>query len=178
MIDASIRKSKVPSELFDLMQNDALSVIALHSFTLGYHNIARNKSDQQLFPRLEYLFYVLPVVYNYASMIGFLNSNELYTALVKEPSVSLGLQDRANKMVFQTFDALNLAFSKLILEIDLENNSVKLLRPFSSKKLPIYLSSLQSYDSVKQIQDSAYKLGSIFAKKHDKNLQLDLNIRF
>jgi hypothetical protein len=166
------------TDLFDLMQNDALGVIALHSFTLGYHNIARNKTGGELFPKLSYLFYVLPVVYNYASMVGFLNSNELYTALVKEPSVSLGLQERANKMVFQTFDALNLAFSKKILGIDRDKNIIILVRPFTSKKLPIYLSSFRSYDSLKQIQDSAFKFGSIFAKKHDKNLQLDLNIRF
>ena len=178
MNEISLSNANTASDLFDLMQNDALSVLALHSFILGYHNIARNKVDQRLFPKVEYLFYVLPIVYNYASMIGFLNSNELYTALVKEPSVSLGLQDRANKMVFQTFDALNLAFSKKILDIDKETDTVILLRPFTSKKLPTYLSSLRSYDSVKQIQDSAFKLGSIFAKKHDKNLQLDLNIRF
>lgn len=98
--------------LFELMQNDALGVIALHSFTLGYHNIAKNKSNKVFFPRLEYLFFVLPIVYNYSAMLSFLNSNELYTALMKEHSILLGLQERARKMTGQTFDGLNLAFSK------------------------------------------------------------------
>lgn len=164
--------------LFELMQNDALSVIALHSFTLGYHTIAKNRKSESTFPRLEYLFFVLPIVYNYSAMLSFLNSNELYTALMKEHSILLGLQERAEKMSVQTFDGLNLAFSKKILSINKENGSIILLRPYTGKKLVLAMSSNISYDSVKQIQDSAYKLGCIFAKKHDNNIQNDLNIRF
>ncbi|OCK50769.1 hypothetical protein BA768_18805 [Chryseobacterium sp. CBo1] len=164
--------------LFELMQNDALSVIALHSFTLGYHTIAKNRKSEMTFPRLEYIFFVLPIVYNYSAMLSFLNSNELYTALMKEHSILLGLQERAEKMSVQTFDALNLAFSKKILSINKENGLIILLRPYTAKKLVLAMSSNTSYDSVKQIQDSAYKLGCIFAKKHDNNIQNDLNIRF
>lgn len=178
MIKALDCKQNIENDLFDLMQNETLGTIALQSFTLGYYTISRNRSTEVFFPRLEYMFYVLPIVYNYASMISFLNSNEMYTALLKEPEIILGLQDRANKMVFQTFDALNLAFSKRILSIDKENNTIVLLRPFTSKKLILSMNAYQSYDSVKKIQDSAFKLGSVFAKRHEKNIQLDLNIRF
>jgi len=160
------------------MQNDALAVIALHSFTLGYHNIAKNKKNKVAFPLLEYLFFVLPIVYNYSAMLSFLNSNELYTALMKEHTILLGLQERAEKMTEQTFDGLNLAFSKKILSINKENGTIILLRPYTVRKLKLTLSSNNSFDSVKQLQDSAYKLGSIFAKKHDNNIQNDLNIRF
>ncbi len=69
-------------QLCELMQNDAVSAIALHSFTLGYHAIAKNRSNKSNFPKLEYMFYVLPIIYNYSSMISFLNSQELYTALI------------------------------------------------------------------------------------------------
>jgi len=164
--------------LFELMQNDALGVIAVHSFTLGYYNIARNKEGELKFPKLEYLFFVLPIVYNYSSMLSFLNSNELYTALIKEHSIILGLQERAYKMSKQTFNALNIAFSKKILSIDKDNGTIMLLKPYTSKKLILSISSNNSFDSVKQIQDSAYKLGSVFAKKHEKNIQTSLNIRF
>ena len=164
--------------LFELMQNDALSVIALHSFTLGYHTIAKNRKSEIAFPRLEYLFFVLPIVYNYSAMLSFLNSNELYTALMKEHSILLGLQERAEKMSGQTFNGLNLAFGKKILSINKENGSIILLRPYTARKLVLAMSSNTSFDSVKQIQDSAYKLGCIFAKKHDNNIQNDLNIRF
>lgn len=166
------------TNLFDLMQNDALGVIALHSFTLGYNLIAKNKQLESKFPKLEYLFFVLPIVYNHSAMLSFLNSNELYTALMKEPAILLGLQERACKMSQQTFDGLNLAFSKKILTINKDSNTIVLLKPFSSKKLILSMASYNTFDSVKQIQDSAYKLGSIFAKKHDKNIQHDLNIRF
>lgn len=178
MLNTPEREPDHQNNLFDLMQNEALSVIALQSFTLGYHTIARNRSDEVIYPRLAYMFYVLPIIYNYASMLSFLNSNEMYTALLKEPEIVLGLQDRANKMIYQTFDALNLAFSKKILSIDKTNNTILLLRPFTSKKLSLSMTAYKSYDSVKQIQDSAFKLGSVFAKRHDKNIQLDLNIRF
>ncbi len=164
--------------LFELMQNDALGVIALHSFTLGYHTIAKNRKNDVTFPKLEYLFFVLPIVYNYSAMLSFLNSNELYTALMKEHSILLGLQDRAYKMTKQTFNGLNVAFSKKVLSINKQNGTIILLRPHTVKKLALTMSSNISCDSVKQIQDSAYKLGSIFAKKHDKNIQNDLNIRF
>lgn len=167
-----------PNGLFELMQNDALSAIALQSFTLGYHTIARNRENESAFPKLGYLFYVLPIVYNYSSMIGFLNSTELYTALIKEPSILLGLQERANKMSAQTFDGLNLAFSKRILSINKEDNTIILLRPFTSKKLTLTIAANNTFDSVKKVQDSAYRLGGIFAKRHDKNIQHDLNIRF
>ncbi len=172
------RLAETEYNLFELMQNDALGVIALHSFTLGYHTIAKNRKNEVTFPRLEYLFFVLPIVYNYSAMLSFLNSNELYTALMKEHSILLGLQQRAVKMSEQTFDGLNLAFSKKILSINKENGTIILLRPYTAKKLTLAMSSNTSFDSVKQIQDSAYKLGCIFAKKHDNNIQNDLNIRF
>lgn len=98
--------------LFDLMQNDAIGAIALHSFTLSYHQIAKHKADRLPYPKLDYMFFVLPLVYNYASLTTFLRSTEMYTALNKEPSIRLGLQARSQKMAQQTFDGLNLAFSK------------------------------------------------------------------
>lgn len=164
--------------LFDLIQNDVLSAIAFQSFTLGFHTIAKNRQYENDFPHLKYFFFVLPLVYNYSSMLSFLNSTELYTALLKEPSIILGLQTRAEKMTSQTFDGLNMAFSKKILTIDKENHTIHLLRPFTSKRIALMKSSYTSMDSVKKIQDSAFRIGSIFAKKHDKNMQLDLNIRF
>lgn len=179
MIDERNNFSTVEQyNLFELMQNDALAVIALHSYTLGYHIIAKNRKNEIVFPKFEYLFFVLPIVYNYSAMLSFLNSNELYTALMKEHSILLGLQERAYKMTEQTYDGLNLAFSKKILNIDKVNGTIILQKPYTTKKLVLAMSTNTSYDSVKQIQDSAYKLGSIFAKKHDRNIQNDLNIRF
>lgn len=165
-------------DLFELLQNEVLGAIAMHSFTLGFHNIARNKHMSSKFPELRIMFFVLPIVYNMSTMLSFLNSTELYTAIMKEHSIILGLQERANKMAQQTFNALNLAFSKNILDFNNEDNTVVLLKPFTSKKLPLPVSSLITFDNVKKIQDSSYRLGSIFAKKHEKNIQNDLNIQF
>jgi hypothetical protein len=164
--------------LFDLMQNDVLGAIAFQSFTLGFYNVAKHKENTSEYPKLEYFFYVLPIVYNHASLSSFLSSLELYTALSRDPSIILGLQERANKMVFQTFDGLNLAFSKKILSIDTSGNTIRLLKPFSSKKLTLPLGSYSLHDSVKSIQDCSYRVGNIFAKRHDKNLQSELNIAF
>ncbi|WP_346238685.1 three component ABC system middle component [Niabella insulamsoli] len=166
------------TNLFELLQNDALGVIALHSFTLGYHNVAKRKEHKLDFPKLEYMFFVLPIVYNYSSLAIFLSSNEVYTALHKEPTIRLGLQERAAKMAGQTFDAMNVAFSKRILGYQKENATITLLRPFSSNKLILPLSSNSPANSVKKIQTCSYKVGNIFAKRNEKNIQQELNIVF
>jgi hypothetical protein len=163
---------------FDLMQNDALSAIALHSFTWGYHQIAKHKMGQGPYPKLNYMFFVLPLVYNYSALTTFLRSTEVYTALNKEPSVRLGLQARSQKMTQQTFDGLNIAFSKKILGYNEDDSTIILMHGFSSKKLPLTLDAERSYDSVKQIQDCASRVGQIFAKVNEKNIQNDLNITF
>lgn len=164
--------------LFDLIQNDALGAIALHSFTFGYHSIAKNKSDRLPYPKLEYMFYVLPLVYNYTSLTTFLKSTEVYTALNKEPSIRLGLQARSQKMARQTFNGLNIAFSKKILSFKREDYTIILLEQFAKRKLILTSDDNQSYTSVKQIQDCASRVGSIFAKVNEKNIQIDLNIKF
>lgn len=165
------------SNLFELIQNPIIAAIALHSFTLGYNKMAklRNKKGN-LYPRLESLFYVLPIVYHQKSLEIFKSSNELYSAINKNKTIVLGLQERANKMSKQTFDGLNLNFSKCILTYNKENRSIELLPPFNNKKLPLPLSMNDTENSVKRIQDTAFKLGSIFAKKDPKSIQFELNI--
>jgi len=164
--------------LFNILQNSAVGTIALHSFVLGYFNVAKHKEEKETFPRLEYLFYVLPIVFNENSMETFRSSNQLYTALKENNTIILGLQERSNKMSVQTFDALNIAFSKKILTYNKENKTIELLRGYQTKKLPLLLSMNSTENSVKKLQDSANKLGAIFAKRHYINIQTELNIRF
>ena len=160
------------------MQNSAISAIALHSFILGYYKTSRNHDLPKFYPQLVELFYVLPIVYNEDAMKAFGSSNQLYTALISDDTISLDLQERANKMTTQTFDALNLAFSKHILVYNSADKSIDLADGFRTKRLPLNLVMNSSENRIKRIQDSAYKLGTIFAKTNIKNLQLKLNIRF
>ena len=164
--------------LFDVFQNIALSTVALQSFTHGYHEIAKNKGQMANFPKLTHMFYVLPIVYNHNAMTVFGNSIDLYTAIVKDTSITLGLQDRANKMAGQTFDSLNLAFSKNILIWDKENNTIELGHGFKARRMTLFMEMNNTRHAVKLIQDSAHRLGNIFAKKNEKNIQIELNIRF
>jgi len=164
--------------LFSILQNSALSAIALHSFTLGFHNVAKGRENDILFPRLEYMFYVLPIVYNHNSMETFKSSNELYSALTKNSSIVLGLQERAYKLTKRTFNGLNIAFSKKILGYNKKDKTVELMPGFKSKKFTLMLSMNSSENSVKMIQDSAFKLGAIFAKRNPEIIQFELNIRF
>lgn len=166
------------NSLFELMQNTAISTIALHSFTLGFYNVAKKRENTLPYPRLEYMFYVLPIVYNQKAMETFKSSNELYSVLLKESSIILGLQERANKMSKQTFDGLNLAFSKKVLGYNNTDKTIELLKGFNTKKIVLLLSMNNSDNSVKKIQDSAFKLGSIFAKRDKNKIQFELNIRF
>lgn len=166
-----------PSNLFGLIQNSAIGAIALQSFTLGYYGVAKNKEKENPFPKIDYLFYVLPIVYNQSSMNTFRSSNQLYTALLANKAIPLGLQERANKMSQQTFDALNLAFSKQILNYNKEFHTIGLSKGYNNKKLILPMGMSYAENSVKKIQDSAFKLGSLFAKRNKKNIQVELNIK-
>lgn len=166
------------SNLYQIFQNTAISTIALHSFTLGYYKVARNKKFNIPFPPMEYMFFVLPIVYNECTMKIFHSSNQLYTAIMNNHTIVLDLQDRANKMSIQTFDSLNLAFSKKILDYNRSNKVIELKRGFKDRKLVLPMSMMNKDHNVKMIQDSAFKLGGIFAKTDKKNLQINLNIIF
>lgn len=166
------------NNLYDIFQNTAISTIALHSFSLGYFKVAKNIDWESNFPKMEYLFFVLPIVYNQSSMKTFRSSNQLYTALAGNKSITLGLQDRANKMSIQTFDALNLAFSKNILDYNKTDKTIEIKTGFKDKKIILPTSMMDLEHSVKMIQDCAFKLGGIFAKTNKKNLQINLNIVF
>ncbi len=172
----AVAKNPETDTLFALMQNDALGAIAFHSFTLGYNQVAKHKGDKDNFPKLSYMFFVLPIVYNYASMTTFLSSHAIYTALNKDPAIKLGLHSRSLKMSQQTFNGLNVAFSKNILGYNKNDSTIILLRPYTSKKLVLTMGDFKGSTSVKKIQDCSYKLGNIFAKFNEKNIQLDLNI--
>lgn len=164
------------NNLFDLLQNTAVGAIALHGFTLGYHNVAKHKDGMLRFPKLGYCFYVLPIVYNQDAMDTFKSSNELYTVILKNNSIMLGLQERAIKMSQQTFDSLSLSFSKKILSINKLHGTIEIERGFQVKKLPLPLKMNDENNSVKKIQDCAFKLGSIFAKRNENNIRFELNI--
>ena len=77
----------------------------------------------------------------------------------------------------QTFNAINLLHSKKIASYNNIDKTTILMRGFMTEKINIQ-STLGRENIVRNIQDSAYKLGHIFAKNSDKNLQLTLNIRF
>jgi hypothetical protein len=171
-----IKNIKQEFNLYDILQNVAIGALACHSFVQGYCVLAVSKNNKSNFPKLEYLFYVLPIVYHQDTMRTFKSSTELYTALVKNKSILLGLQDRANKMSPQTFDALNLAFNKELLSIN-EANEITIKPEDLRSKISIQ-ATLGRENIVKNIQDTARRLGNMFAKTDDKNIQLELNIRF
>lgn len=159
------------------MQNTGIGALACHSFTYGYYNVAKHRNDKLDYPKLKYMFFVLPIVYHKDTRNVFSSSNELYTAILSNKEIILGLQDRANKMSPQSFNALNLAFSKKILGYNPDNKTIELLRGYMANKINIP-SSLGRDNIVRNIQNGAQKLGHIFAKNTEKNIQLELNIRF
>ena len=160
------------------MQNSAISALAFHSFVLGYNKVSKGKKQEIQFPRIEYAFFVLPIVYNNIALGVFISSDQLFTAISKENSITLGLQERANKMSKQTFDGINIAFSKKILTYNNENKTLELMQGFKSEKIIFNKENVGKDNSVKKIQVAAYKLGSIFAKRNEKNIQIELNINF
>lgn len=164
--------------LFQIMQNIAIGAISMHSFTLGYNKISKNRKEKICYPKLEYMFYILPIVYNKSAMQTFKSSSHSYTALLENKTIVLDLQERANKMSQQTFDSLNLAFSKKILNYNNMDKTIEINKGFQTTKLQLLLSMNQIDNSVKNIQDSAFKLGCIFAKRDKRILQNELKIKF
>ena len=168
---------KKKDTIFDLLQNSVVGAIAMHSFTLGYYNIAKNREGENKFPSARLFFYVLPIVYNEKAMNTVKSCYDLYSVMLKEKSIILGLQHRATRMTGKTFSSLNMAFSKKILLPNLETGTIDLQKGFLSKKLPLPGSSMSdSLNSVKKIQDCAFRLGGIFAKRSFVNIQSELNI--
>ncbi|MEL1243252.1 three component ABC system middle component [Flavobacterium sp. DGU11] len=163
--------------LFEILQNPAVGLIGIHAFIFGYYSVAINKDNlKRKFPPLEFLFFVLPIVYDKNSMMSFRSSFELYTAMSKDKSITLGLQERANKMSKQTFDSINLGFSKKVLIYNQDEKLIELTENFKSKKILIIMKD--NSETLKNIEKAAFQLGNIFAKKDEKMLQLTLNVRF
>lgn len=164
--------------LFDLIQNSTISALALHSFILGYYKVSKGRKEEIHYPRIEYTFFVLPIIYNNNAMEIFKSSDQLYSAISKDHSITLGLQERAQKMSKQTFNGLNIAFSKKILTYNKHNKTIEIMSGFKTERIKFHDQNLSSENSIKKIQLTAYKLGSIFAKKNKRNIQIELNINF
>jgi len=102
------------------------------------------------------------------------SARSMQRALEGDNSITIGLQERAIKMINQTFEGMNVSFSKNLLTINKKNMTIELL--YLSKRIPLP-KNMQKYDLLK-IQRCAIQLGSIFAKTDERNLQIYLNIRF
>lgn len=159
--------------LFDILQNPGIGVIAIHSFILGYNNVAKHKSDKADFPALNYLFYILPIVYDNRALMSI--KQELYTTTSNNKEITLGLEEKAQKMSGQTFESINLGFSKNIFFLDKTNYRVEIASEYNKDILSLMKINDQN---LKNIQIHSKRLGNIFAKKDEKMIQLELNIRF
>lgn len=159
--------------LFDILQNPSIGVIAIHSFIIGYNNVAKVKEGRKNYPSLNQLFYVLPIIYDISSMKSI--KNELYTTLTENKNLTLELEERARKMSGQTFESLNLGFSKLIFKLNNDDFTIEVEKEYN--KAILDMMKIKS-ESLRNIQTYSKRLGNIFAKKDEKMLQISLNIRF
>lgn len=158
---------------FDIYQNTTISVIAIQSFLLGYYKVAIHKPEKNNFPPLTYIFFILPIIYDNKTMNSI--RNELYTTLIQNKEFTLGLQDRACKMSSQTFEALNLGFSKEIFKLNSDNYYLELDENFIKE----FTTKIKfSNNVISDIQKYSKRLGGIFAKKDEKKIQIELNILF
>jgi len=154
---------------FDLIQNVAISSLALHSFTLGYYSVANKRNDKRgNYPSVKYFFYILPLIYHEDSLDNFYQNNNLHRVFAHYPEISAQLQHRANKMSIQTFDALNLAFSTKLLKFNEDHQIIQQLRLTD-------IAELWPQD-IKKIVVGSRKLGFFFAKTSEQTLRLRFNI--
>lgn len=170
-----MKNKYITKNLFELIQNPVIAAIALHSFTVGYNQKAKLFKKKLLYPKIEYLFFVLPIVYNQRALNVFFSSYSISRVLEKDHAISLGLQERAIKMINQTYEGLNIAFCKNILFIDNSNMTIQ-LKYDNGRSIPLS-KNVSDCDLIK-IQRAAKNLGEIFAKTNERNIQNNLNIRF
>lgn len=159
--------------IFDILQNSTLGVIAIHSFILGYNNVAKHKKEKYDYPKIDYLFFILPIVYDYR-LLKSIRYN-LDTSIEGNKELTLGLQSKAKKMSKQTLDSLNMGFSKMIFRLNKENYTIELADD-CNKEITILMKF--SNETIKDIQSISKRLGNIFAKRDEKKTQIELNIRF
>lgn len=159
--------------LFDVLQNPAIGAIAIHSFILGYNNVAKYKDDKSDFPPLNYLFFILPIIYDNRALMSI--KQELYTTTANNKELTLGLHEKAQKMSRQTFESINLGFSKNLFSLDKENYRIEIAPNYNKDILNLIKINDQT---LKNIQIHSKRLGNIFAKKDEKMIQLELDIRF
>lgn len=159
--------------LFDILQNSALGAIAIHSFILGYNNVAKHKEDRGDYPKIDYVFFVLPIVFDNKSLKSI--KYKLDTSIEDNKELTLGLQNKAEKMSKQTLESLNMGFSKLIFRLNKENYTLELTDDCNKE-----ITRLMKFsnETIKNIQSSSKRLGNIFAKRDEKKIQIELNIRF
>lgn len=159
-------------DLFDILQNPPLGVLAIWGFVQGYQEKAQeqNPLGKSSEPLIEYLFFVLPIIYNHDMRQTLKGSYKLSTLIDKNENVILDLQERAEKMRAQTIECLNLAFSKKILALDIPNHTVKL---FTTNNIPRNWRGRY----INEIINCSNRLGKFFALNTEKTIQTTLNIR-
>ncbi|RYM34762.1 hypothetical protein ERX46_05150 [Brumimicrobium glaciale] len=163
-------------DLFDILQNTTIGVIAIQSFILGYNAVTKDSKSKTISPHINHLFYVLPIVFENSSVETFISSRELYTAISKDKTLTLGLQELANKMSTQTFDSLNLGFNKGIFTLDKKSMRIGITEKYQNKSILNKMKIPDQYFG--DIRKASFRLGNIFGRKDEKMLQLTLNIRF
>ncbi|RGU35944.1 hypothetical protein DWW78_10065 [Alistipes indistinctus] len=159
-------------DLFDILQNPALGALAIWGFVQGYQEKIQEQKliGKSPIPLLEYVFFVLPVVYNQEMRQLVKRSYKFSTLIEKNENIILDLQERAEKMRLQTLECLNLAFSKKILALDIPNHAIKL---FTTNGIPRNWRG----QYIDEIIISATRLGKFFAQNTEKTIQTTLNIR-
>lgn len=119
-----------------LTQNPCAGAICLWAFANEFWSQRKRKIG----PPIAVLTSVLPVVLHQDSVSAIHNRHfdgGLLNALADERSLTVGLQDRMERMFDQTFEALQMAFAAQLLLLNVENLTVTPQRvtipPYESK---------------------------------------------
>lgn len=156
---------------YQVIQNTALSSLALHAFCKTYYNA----KDKTAGPELSLVMPVLPLVFNKKSAdslaeIKKITRQKFFGILSDHRDIPVGLQNRMELMADQTFEALNVAFKKKLLLYNSENTQII---PGAKVKTPSLV-----YKENQNIMIASRVLGNWFAYYPIEQLCISLNIHF
>ena len=153
-----------------IVQNELLAAEAIwHAVMEGFEIRQRTVGVP-----LPLAFLILPLVFHRRTALALSTKTQpgaLYKALVQEPEITVGLQERMQAMSDRTLRSLAVAFDTELLALDIEG---------SHNLFPVRKTPPVSHvtDDVKTIMNAAKRVGQALGEMTASQVLTHLNVRF
>ena len=154
---------------FDIVQNKVIGFHGLYEFLKEFTN-----SNKGTGPKIQFLFPVLPILFNEESAAVIYSKNlkpgSFIKVLSEKSDIFSTLQAKMQDQSMQTLQCLDLGIKCGLIGYDQESTRVFI----QAKKNP----NIQLSEDYQRILFAAKRLGAWFAKMSEEEILIYLNIRF